>query len=768
MKKKFVSWITIIMLITTVFSATAFADTEVDRTAPVLKSISVLDGDNVTSETEWVQIQMDVVEEGTGICTARISFRGSTTTYYYDVTNGDEMNGELLFTGTHTFPIWIQNHFDVGEHFITSVILTDCNGNTSIYSPLDKYDVNTENAKITVTEKAPPQEYGISVSNISFSPSENIDAADKLALNFTIDDITAPLYYLSFTLENISTEKCYYFSEYVRDISVGTHTVYFDVNNELPKGTYYVERINFGYGQDEKEYHTELISYENAKYLKDLVLTVTESTLNDKPLELTNVEVSSNDLTAPAVLTLTMDFNTNGNTLYWADITFKTDYGKNIYYETLRIKEKDGRYYVSIPMSPFSAEGELKLESICIKEVQYISDTGPDEINYYYRHNYDFFSNADISLKTQYDINYFGSLGNAAALDAVKNLEKGQTAVLDCRYYKTVSKDYFLAIAGKDVTLALIDENVQWVFNGKNISEAKCKSINISSTIKIVDGAPYGYAADTKIALLIFRNNGELPGEVDMRVDHEYLAEKYNFSKTNMKLTYLDANNNAFLEDSDVDVAGDDYYEYEVDHNSTFALSKNKAAIGKPKISEVPRNLSSTKIKWSKTSGNGYYVYRATSKNGKFKKVKTIKSRNTTEYVDYNAKTGKSYYYKVKPYSKYKGYNKTAKTSSVIKVKPRLATPTITSCKKVSGKTQIKVKWSNINWSKANQKSRYYVYRSTSKNGTYKKIATVNGTRSYIDKKVKKNKTYYYKVKAVHKKYSSYSSNRSGYKYCKL
>ncbi|MBQ3611894.1 MAG: hypothetical protein IJA01_06465 [Firmicutes bacterium] len=768
MRKKIISWITIIMMMTTVFSVTAFADTEVDRTAPALKSIAVIDGDNVTSETEWVQVQIEAVEEGTGICAVELRFEGSETTYFHDVRNGDEMNGELLFTGTHTFPIWIQNHFDIGVYRIESVHLTDSNGNTASYYLKEDTSIRSENAKITVVENKVVEEYGISVSDISFSPSDNINAGDKLAMTFTIDEITAPLYYLAFVFKNNDTENSYQFDQYVKDLSVGTHTLYIDLNNEIPTGTFNLDYLRFHYGIGEKEYSTEFTYDDDPDFFDAISITVTESTLNGKPLELTNVEVNSKDLTAPAVLTLTMDFNTNGNTLYWADVAFETDYGKIINYENLRIKEKDGRYYVNIPMSPFSAEGELKLEMICIQEVQYISDTGPDEINYYNRHLYDFFSNADINLKTQYDITYFGSLGNAAALEAVRNLEEGQTAVLDCRYYKTVSKDYFLAIAGKDVTLALIDENVQWVFNGKNVSKSKCKAINISSTIKVVDGAPYGYASDTKIALLIFRNNGELPGEVDMRVDHEYLAEKYNFNKTNMKLTYLDANNNAFLEDSDVDVAGDDYYEYEVDHNSTFALSKNKAKIGKPKITEVPRNLSSTKIKWSKTSGNGYYVYRATSKNGKFKKIKTIKSRNTTEYVDYNVKTGKSYYYKVKPYSKYKSYNSTAKTSSVIKVKPRLATPTITSCKKVSSKTQIKVKWSSINWSKANQKSRYYVYRSTSKNGTYKKIATVNGSRSYVDKKVKKNKTYYYKVKAVHKKYNSYSSNRSGYKYCKL
>ena len=42
----------------------------------------------------------------------------------------------------------------------------------------------------------------------------------------------------------------------------------------------------------------------------------------------------------------------------------------------------------------------------------------------------------------------------------------------------------------------------------------------------------------------------------------------------------------------------------------------------------------------------------------------------------------------------------------------------------------------------------YAIYRSTKKNGTYKKVATVTGT-SYKDVKLTKGKTYYYKIKAV-------------------
>ena len=61
-------------------------------------------------------------------------------------------------------------------------------------------------------------------------------------------------------------------------------------------------------------------------------------------------------------------------------------------------------------------------------------------------------------------------------------------------------------------------------------------------------------------------------------------------------------------------------------------------------------------IGWKKTNGaSGYYIYRATGKNGKFSKIKTITSGKTLKYVDKKVKSGKSYYYRVIPFRKING-----------------------------------------------------------------------------------------------------------------
>ena len=61
----------------------------------------------------------------------------------------------------------------------------------------------------------------------------------------------------------------------------------------------------------------------------------------------------------------------------------------------------------------------------------------------------------------------------------------------------------------------------------------------------------------------------------------------------------------------------------------------------------------------------------------------------------------------------------------------------------LAGSDSIKVKWSPVTGAAS-----YSVYRSTSKSGTYKEIATVKNAAAYTDKGLTKGRIYYYKVRA--------------------
>ena len=55
-----------------------------------------------------------------------------------------------------------------------------------------------------------------------------------------------------------------------------------------------------------------------------------------------------------------------------------------------------------------------------------------------------------------------------------------------------------------------------------------------------------------------------------------------------------------------------------------------------------------------------------------------------------------------------------------------------------------------ISWKTANGADGYIIYRSYKKKKGYKKIAEIKkaGTKKYLDKKAKKGKTAYYKIKS--------------------
>lgn len=75
------------------------------------------------------------------------------------------------------------------------------------------------------------------------------------------------------------------------------------------------------------------------------------------------------------------------------------------------------------------------------------------------------------------------------------------------------------------------------------------------------------------------------------------------------------------------------------------------------------------------------------------------------------------------------------------------------------GKKKVKLTWKKVDGADG-----YIVYRSTKKNKGYKAVGTLKNKSSFVDKKVRKGKKYYYKIrvfkKVQGKKYTSAFSNR--------
>lgn len=146
-------------------------------------------------------------------------------------------------------------------------------------------------------------------------------------------------------------------------------------------------------------------------------------------------------------------------------------------------------------------------------------------------------------------------------------------------------------------------------------------------------------------------------------------------------------------------------------------------------------------LTWDKVNNaNKYMLYRSEKKETGYALLATVTNNS---YQDVKAKSGIAYFYKVKAIANSTLYNVSKESNVITGLIPKATS--ITKAKRTEKKVVL-------NWKKT-KATGYILYRSTSKNKGYQKMATItNGqTVKYTDKKIKKNKTYYYKIKTFYK-----------------
>lgn len=180
-------------------------------------------------------------------------------------------------------------------------------------------------------------------------------------------------------------------------------------------------------------------------------------------------------------------------------------------------------------------------------------------------------------------------------------------------------------------------------------------------------------------------------------------------------------------------------------NNTKWVISKvntNKVQkTTKGKLRAEGKDDKSILIIWGKyKSVKRYELQRANKNSNKYKTIKKL-GKNTKQYVDKSVKFYTKYKYRlliVKTNGK-----KTYSNVSTARTKDSKVDITL----KVSGHTTKSIK---LSWNKQKHVDKYEIYRKQGKSGNYKKIKTLSkNKKSYIDKKVKYCKTYYYKIKVV-------------------
>ena len=241
----------------------------------------------------------------------------------------------------------------------------------------------------------------------------------------------------------------------------------------------------------------------------------------------------------------------------------------------------------------------------------------------------------------------------------------------------------------------------------------------------------------------------------------------YNGNVRKPTVTVKDADGKTLVAGKDYDVIYPDgmklpgKYEITVLFKGNYLGEKKLSFTIKPKattgLKAKTQDTKTITLSWSKTTGaTGYEVYKYNSSSKKYEKIASTTSRS---YKVTKLTAGTAYKFKVRAYTK-AGTNIFGAYSSVFSTATKTAKPTLKTATLSSGKV-------TLTWNNVSGESGYEIYYSTSKNGTYKKMASVAANKtSYTTSKLTAGKSYYFKVKAYKtvgdsKVYSAFSDVKS-------
>ena len=236
----------------------------------------------------------------------------------------------------------------------------------------------------------------------------------------------------------------------------------------------------------------------------------------------------------------------------------------------------------------------------------------------------------------------------------------------------------------------------------------------------------------------------------------DYDLEIYRSNTKNGVYTYLGIHkgyNHGFYPDHTAEPGK--YYYYKVRYLKDGYVSKFSAPKKVVCKFDLPDDITAgiddatgkPKITWTAQEGvNKYYIYRSTSEDGKYTKIKTVTG---TTFIDTTAKPGKVYYY---------GMRTVAKNSAANSDFGVLEDGIGVNCAQPVVKVTIDAASGNpvLTWKKVSGAAGYAVYCSGSETGRYTLLATTKTCR-LKDADAPANTDFYYVVVAVGQKTSSNS-----------
>lgn len=473
------------------------------------------------------------------------------------------------------------------------------------------------------------------------------------------------------------------------------------------------------------------------------------------PPELNAVKILNPSVQKPGVLKVEVDFTETETGVSAISVgvvkTTETSGGSHMYYGSEdNLALYSGKKIISIPIPVSAHEGDYIISSVSLTDQadnhKYYMSHGHwgDNISYY--HHFDL-KNGCYELPTfkildEFNVDFEYSLSNPNLNNKLKQLPVGKAAkvLIDNASKWIAPKELFDTIKGHDKTIIFYNAGLQWIINGKDITNAT-KDVNLNVRLSTIDGSQYG--SNEQIVSADFYPNGTLPGKMNVRFKSDYLYSLHGIKGT-MYLYYLN-NDILKLENTKFDLVfdgTDKWCHFDITHNSKFLISGSrlafKTSISKAKIQNIPS-----------------MTFTGKSLKPKIKLVHNQKTLLLNK--DYTVR--------------YKSNVNPGKASIIITGKGNYKGTKTVTFKIVPGKQKItkkktRKKTITIYWKKDKKTNGYQLIMSTKKNFSKGKkyfYINKNKTNKKVIKKLKKGKKYYFKVRAYKtidrkKVYGPYSS----------
>lgn len=556
-----------------------------DYYAPVLESMSV-DKTEVAAGESFV-VTLIVNDDLSGLDFGRIRIVNEATqkdmsieNIEYDITNLENLQYQVQCT------VQVPMDETNGTLKVESVTLFDVANNSVVYHTDNDTHPLPSNISVKITNSNSEDKEAPILNSLSIAP-EAISASETTVLTLNVSDDVSGVNYVTTEFVNRDTGhsieagwNSYNSNPVVNgEIAVQVETTQYD-----GAGTYELDRVTLmdtnGFMSD--WYSANNPNYDSSPLPQEVSFTISNDGDEDiTPPVLNSVSLDKTEVEAPGVVTLTLDVTDDVSGYRSGLIRFvNRQNGKRIESNT----DSDNPSVVQIEVSQFEPSGIFELEDVYLFDnnnnmSHYIShtDTGsdtskfPNEVSFLVK-NTDEDSNTIVTSTTSENL-----------VSSIKNMQEGGTAYIYHGNNNTLPAGVFEAIKGKNKTIVVESDGIQWIFNGTDIT-GEIKDIDLSTAIdtkwNIDSEADDVMDWEQNAIILKFADNKRLPGEATIRVKMDYVFRDYLGSDKGLYVYYFNNTTQKFVEvAANISVGNDDYLQFTIDHNSEFVITAGEIKV---------------------------------------------------------------------------------------------------------------------------------------------------------------------------------------------